>query len=790
MGRHLARLLASVGLIVAPGAIASGPSGRNGDDRGPPDVISSPGPGLVWTKLVPPAPREGLIPRAGLQSLLQAGLEAKLCLLDAPAGFGKTTLLGQWRAEAGGGRVAWVSLDEGDNDPARFWAHVAHALGTVEPGVGTAALQALRRPSVDLDRVVLSSLLNDLNEIGSPLVLVLDGYELVTETSCHQTLGLFLEHLPVGAHVVLATRVDPPLQLARMRARGELAELRATELQFTGEEAAALLNGAMGLALGADDVALLAERTEGWAAGLVLAGLSLRGRSDPSAFVASFHGDNRHIADYLSTEVLERQPAPIREFLLRTSVLERLSGSLCDAVLETDGSTETLAEVERSNLFLVPLDDRRQWYRYHHLFAELLRLELGQREAALVPALHRRAAAWHGRAGNVDEAIYHTTTAGAFAEAGVLIARHWLAYWRGGQRATVARWLVGLPEEAIMADPPVAYIAAWIGGFAGASKLQTERWLAAVEDDTWEGVLPDGISSLAFAAALTRATMLFDEVGGSLQAARRALELAGPEPSPFHWMAQATLGHALYLSGQPAEARPPLEELVRQVSPVQQPYAVITALAVLSLLAADADDDDQTATSFAARAAAAAEGQGISAEPLCGIVYLAVGRTLARQGRLTEAEEQLERTLELFAIDSMAVHRAHALLLLASVRQGGGDLSGARTLLQQAHELIEQLADPGSLPALLEQSRRALASASHRRGKVAASLTERELAVLRLLATRLSTREIGRELFVSVNTVRSQIQSAYRKLDVTSRAEAVTRARELGLLSGRPAMDR
>jgi LuxR family maltose regulon positive regulatory protein len=785
MGRHLARLLPSVGLIIAPAAIASGPSGRNGDDRGPPDAMSSPGPGLVWTKLVPPAPREGLIPRAGLQSLLQAGLQAKLCLLDAPAGFGKTTLLGQWRAEAGGGRVAWVSLDEGDNDPARFWVYVAHALGTVEPGVGTAALQALRRPSVDLDRVVLSSLLNDLNEIGSPLVLVLDGYDLVTEPSCHRTLGLFLEHLPVGVHVVLATRVDPPLQLARMRARGELAELRATELQFTGEEAAALLNEAMGLGLGADDLELLAERTEGWAAGLYLSGLSLRDRSDPSAFVAAFHGDHRYVADYLSSEVLERQPAHIREFLLRTSVLGRLSGPLCDAVLETDGSAEVLAEVERSNLFLVPLDDRRRWYRYHHLFAELLRLELGQGEAALVPVLHRRAAAWHGQAGNIDEAVYHTTAAGAFAEAGVLIARHWLAYWRGGRRATLARWLGGLPEEAIMADPPVAYIAAWIGGLGGASRQQTERWLAAVEDDTWEGALPDGISSLAFAAALTRATLLFDDVGRSLQAARRALELAGPEPSPPHWNAQAALGHALYLSGQPAEAQPALEELVRHVSPVQQPFAVITALALLSMLAGDRDDD-QTATSFAARAAAAAEAQGLSAEPLCGVAYLAVGRVLTRQGQLTEAEEQLERALELFAIDSMAVRRAHALLLLASVRHGGGDLSGARTLLQQTHELIEQLADPGSLPALLEQSRRALGSASHRPGKVAASLTERELAVLRLLATRLSTREIGRELFVSVNTVRSQIQSAYRKLEVTSRAEAVTRARELGLLSGRP----
>jgi anti-sigma regulatory factor (Ser/Thr protein kinase) len=389
-------------------AVATG-----GEGRRPPDAVSSPDPGLMWAKLVPPALRAGLISRAGLQSLLQAGLQAKLCLVGAPAGSGKTTLLAQWCAAAGEGRVAWVSLDEGDNDPTRFWIYVVEALRTVEPGVGTAALQTLQRQSVDLDRVALPSLLNDLNAIGSPLVLVLDDYNLVTDGACHQTLGVFLEHLPAGVHVVLATRVGPPLQLARMRARGELAELRVADLQFTDEEVSELLNEAMGLALGPDDVERLAERTEGWAAGLVLAGLSLRGRSDPSAFVAAFHGDQRHVADYLGAEVLARQPTQIREFLLRTSVLERLSGPLCDAVLETEGSAGILRELERSNVFLVPLDDHRQWYRCHHLFAELLRLELGQQEAASVPVLHRRAAAWHRQAGNIDEAIHHAPPPGS-----------------------------------------------------------------------------------------------------------------------------------------------------------------------------------------------------------------------------------------------------------------------------------------------------------------------------------------------------------------------------------------
>jgi LuxR family maltose regulon positive regulatory protein len=742
-------------------------------------VLGLPGLGLVWTKLVAPAPRAGLLARAGLQSLLQSSLQAKLCLVAAPAGSGKTTLLAQWRAVAGGGRAAWVSLNESDNDPTRFWSYLVAALQTVEPRVGTLALEALRGPSVELERVVLPSLVNDLATVGAPLVLVLDDYHAVIDATCHQTLGWFLDHLPPAVHVVLSTRLDPPLPLARMRAQGEVAELRVAELHFTDEEAAELLNGSMGLQLAAEDVARLAERTEGWAAGLVLAGLSLRGRPDSSGFVAAFSGGDRHVADYLVAEVLERQPEELRGFLLRTSVLERLSGPLCDAVLETQGSAELLRELEASNLFVVPLDDRRQWYRYHQLFADFLRLQLGAREPGLVPVLHRRAATWYHAVGQIDEAIHHASAAGDLAEAGALIARHWATHWLGGQRATVARWLDGLPDEAILADPPVALIAAWTRGFRGASGQETERWLAAAEDEAYGGRAPDGMSSQAFGAALARATLMFDDVGRSLVAASRALELAGTRPAEFAWAGSA-LGHALYLSGRSAEARPRLENLVSQVPASVQPYAVVTALAVLSLIAADQDGPE--AASLARRAVATAEAQGVSFEPLSGIVYLALGRALARQGELAEAEVQLGRALELFEVDSMLVHRALALLVLASVRHGRGDLPGARTLADQARELVEQSMDPGVLPAVLRQAEEALGSRPRRPVQMAAPLTERELAVLRLLPTRLSTREIGRELSVSVNTVRSHIQAIYRKLQVNSRAEAVTKARHLGLL--------
>jgi LuxR family maltose regulon positive regulatory protein len=747
------------------------------DDPG--DVIGSPGPELLWTKLVAPAPRAGLLPRAGLQSLLQASLGAKLCLVAAPAGFGKTTLLAQWQAVAGGGRVAWVSLGESDNDPTRFWSYLVAALRTIEPQVGTVALEALGGPSVELERVVVRTLVNDLATVGAPLVLVLDDYHLITEVICHQSLGVFLDQLPAAVHVVLSTRLDPPLPLARMRAQGELAELRVGELQFTDEEAAALLNGSMGLALAAEEVARLAQRTEGWAAGLVLAGLSLRDRPDPSGFVAAFSGGDRHVADYLVAEVLEGQPPELRAFLLRTSVLERLSGPLCDAVLEIQGSAARLRQLERSSLFVVPLDDRRQWYRYHQLFADLLRLQLGAREPELVRVLHRRAAAWHQAAGHIDEAIGHASAAGDLAEAGTLIARHWASHWLGGQRATVARWLAGLPDEAIAADPPVALIAAWSRGFGGGSKQETERWLAAAEDEGYGGPPPDGMSSQAFGAVLARATLIFDDVGRALKAAHRALELAGDQPAESSWAGSA-LGQALYLSGQAAEARPRLEDLVARVPASVQPYAVVTALAVLSLLAAD--QDEPAAASLARGAVATAEAHGVSFEPLSGIVYLALGRALSHQGELAEAQVQLERALELFEVDSMGLHHALALLVLASVRHGRGDLQGARALANQARELVDQSTDPGMLPSLLEQAEEALGSRPRRPVQMAAPLTERELAVLRLLPTRLSAPEIGRELSVSVNTIRSQVQAIYRKLQVNSRAEAVTQARQLGLL--------
>jgi len=733
------------------------------------------------TKLYPPPVRAGLISRARLDVVLEAGAQTRLCLIDAPAGSGKTTLLAQWcLGDHGSRRVAWLSLDEGDDDPVRLWIYVVEAFRTIEPGVGKAVLGLLHGfgSSDALTPVILPGLLNELATVGSELVLVMDDYHLISNPVCHQSLAFFIDHLPANVQLMMATRADPPLPLARLRAKGELAEIRLAELGFTDAEAATLLNDAMGLELESQDVQRLWEQTEGWVAGLYLAGLWLRGREDPGASIASLEAGHRHIVDYLGAEVLARQPQPLRRFLLRTSILERLSGSLCDALLETTDSAEVLIQLERTNLFLIPMDEHRRWYRYHHLFAELLRLELTGREPELNPVLHRRAASWYRQAGDVEAAIDHATTAGDFAEAADLIGRHWLPYWRQGRDATVERWLRGLPDVVLAANPLLAVAAAWIRGHRGASKRELERRLGAVEASGQEP-LSRGV---AFDLAIARGTHTFDDVGRSLQAARRAVELASPESSEEYFVAATTLGRMLYLAGQTTEAQGVLEEGARRLPPAdQQPHQLVNVLALLSLLAGE-QGDDATAATFARQAMDAAEAQGVSLIPMNGIAYLALARAAARRGGLAEAEQLLEQALSILEIDSFQAQYTQALLELAGVRNARGDPEGAEEALKRARDLISQFVDPGMLPPLLDSTERALHRAARGRALPTGALTDRELAVLRLLPTRLTQQEIAQELYVSVNTVRTHIQGIYRKLGVASRQEAITHARELGLL--------
>jgi LuxR family maltose regulon positive regulatory protein len=487
-----------------------------------------PNPFLIDTKLRAPAVRPELVPRRRLVDWLITTRTHKLTLIDAPAGWGKTTLLAEWSANGAERRpFAWVSLDRADNDPVRFWTYLIGALRTVTPGVGDRALGTLRTTGTSVARDVLPELVNELAAASREMVLALDDYHVINNDEIHEGLEFLVERLPAELHLALATRSDPPLPLARMRVRGQLLEIRSEELRFSLQEAAALLNEVLGLGLSAAGVARLQQRTEGWAAALYLAALSLRDRADAGGFIEAFAGDDRHIVDYLGGEVLAGQPPQIRGFLLHTSILERLCGPLCDAVTGRTGAAAELEAIERANLFLVPLDSTRRWYRYHHLFGELLRHELGRsEEPELVATLHRRACAWHRDAGSVPEAIQHATAAGDVAEAVELIAEHWLGFFNRGELATVAGWLDALPPETVAGDARLAVARVWLALDLGRLE-EADRWLAAAERGIDEGRATAGAAGLASGVALLRALHRYKtgDVGRALVAARWAVEL-------------------------------------------------------------------------------------------------------------------------------------------------------------------------------------------------------------------------------------------------------------------------
>ncbi len=405
---------------------------------------------LLTTKLSVPPVRLDMVSRPRLMERMNAAVKGPLTLIVAPAGWGKTTLLSSWHADPG--HSAWVSLDVGDNDPIRFWTFVLTALNTLHPGVGETPLALLYAASSPIE-AVLTTLLNALIELPTETVLVLDDYHFIEAQSIHDALTYLVEHLPPKLHLVLASRSDPPLLLARLRARGALSELRAATLRFTVEETTAFLVEVMGLLLSAEQVAALQERTEGWIAGLQLAALSLKGRREVAGFIATFTGSHRYVVDYLVEEVLVRQPADVQDFLLQTCILDRLSGPLCDAVRGLNNGHALLEYVERANLFLVSLDDERQWYRYHHLFAEVLRNRLQQLQPGVVPELHRRASRWYEQHQLFDEAVAHALAVPDMEYAARLIEEYARLTNFPSQFQVLLGWLNRLPDAFVRTQP-------------------------------------------------------------------------------------------------------------------------------------------------------------------------------------------------------------------------------------------------------------------------------------------------------------------------------------------------
>jgi LuxR family maltose regulon positive regulatory protein len=516
------------------------------------------------TKLYVPKLRRGLVARPRLLERMGNGAEARLTLVSAPAGFGKTTVLAAWlhEASAAGRCVAWLSLDAADNEPASFWTYVVTALQGAVPGVGASALELLASSPAPTE-LVLTTLLNELAAAPDEVWLVLDDYHLIDDHEVKEGVAFLLEHLPAQVHVMVSTRADPDLPLARWRVRGELVEIRAADLRFTSDEANAYLNVATGLDLAAEDVAVLEERTEGWIAALQLAALSLQGREDVSSFIARFAGDDRYIVDYLIEEVLRHQPDAVRGFLLQSAVLDRMTGLLCDAVTGRDDGSEMLMALERANLFIVALDDRREWYRYHHLFADVLRARMLSEHPDQVSLLHQRASGWYERQGLTEEAVRHALAARDFDQAAHLIELAMPAIRRHRQEAMMYGWLKALPDDTVRRSPVLSV-------FYG-DMLMHSGDLDAVEprlDDAERGLaaVPDGealpwadtaeLRTLPATIAIYRASLAQarGDAAGTGEHARRALDLAGPEDHLARGGAAGFLGLAAWAQGDVSSA--------------------------------------------------------------------------------------------------------------------------------------------------------------------------------------------------------------------------------------------
>jgi LuxR family maltose regulon positive regulatory protein len=663
-----------------------------------PDEVVMAGP-LLETKVHVPAGRRGLVPRPRLNGRLNRGAESALTLISAPAGFGKTTVLTEWltTVAAEGPSVAWLSVDQRDNDPALFWTYVVTALQAAEPAVGGGAL-ALLQSARSSTEAVLSSLLNDLSVLARDVVLVLDDYHLIEARDVQDGMAFLLEHLPPQAHLVISTRADPSLPLARLRARADLVEVRVADLRFTRDEVAAYLEHGMGLELTPGQVATLEGRTEGWIAALQLAALSLQGRDDPAIFIEGFAGDDRYIVDYLAEEVLQRQPEPVRAFLLQTSVLSRLSGALCDAVTGQGSGRATLEALDRANLFLVPLDDRRQWYRYHHLFGDVLRARLLDEEPGRVHELHRRASVWCEQNGEPAEAVQHALDAEDFERAAALVELAIPALRQARQEATLRRWLEALPEELFRCRPvlTIGYVGSLMsrGDIEGVQQRldAAERWSGAVADDggpSGDMVVVDqaGYRALPSSIAMYRAgrALMLGDVAATMTHARRALELAVEDDHLARGAPAALLGLAYWTGGQLDIARQWYVDAMARLATAGYHSDVLGGALVLGDIAI-AQGRLRQAMSTYERGLRRAEQ---SDPPIRGAADMRVGMSwlLCERDDLDAALTQLRLGRELGEHAGLPQNRYRWRVAMARIRAAEGDAHAALGLLDEAERL-------------------------------------------------------------------------------------------------------
>ncbi len=733
---------------------------------------------LAEAKLAAPRQRSGIVHRPRIARALDASREAKLTLVAAPAGYGKTTAVRAWCADRGA-PLAWVTLDAGDNDPVRLWTYIAVAVDRVRQGLGARALRRLSGPGGAIGNPV-DELMNGIAAFGDELVLVLDDVHAVTDPECLASIDYALDHLPANARLIMLTRIDPALALAQLRAGGGLAEVRAAELAFTAAEAYELLVERGGIDLEGEEVETLCARTEGWAAAVFLAGYWLRRVEDPHLAAREFGGDHRFVVEYLSREVIASLDDNARWFLLRASVLRRFTAELCDGVFGRSDSASVLAELERSNFFLVRLE-HGGWFRVHSLFAEFAGYQLAAVAPEAAQVIHRRAARWLRSRALLVEAVEHAVAAGDHPLVADLLVEHHLSMIRNGTARTLLRWVQTLPDEQIVEHPELAVGAATAAAMIGQATLERRHLLRLADRARLER--PERFTPyVQCVAAMVRAAAVDGDVSQAVLQGRRAVEIAQAGADEGLVAALAGYARAQYFAGDLDEAWAAALRAVEHSDIERRVPGHAVAQSTLALVAAErglltsARTHAEIAKSLLGGVASSRSWLGANASAALGSVH-------AEEGNLAEAERELAHAEHLFRDEVATVNNAWILALLARVRCRRGRVDEAAIALRSAREVLAELADSGRLPVLVANIERELAQAKDRAGdgELLEAPSEAELTVLQLLASDLSARQIADKLFLSPNTVRSHTRSIYRKLGVNARADAVARAETLGL---------
>jgi LuxR family maltose regulon positive regulatory protein len=668
---------------------------------------------ILLTKIFIPTKRSELVSRSQLIKKLNLGLPRKLTLISAPAGFGKTTLVTEWLQSQGDDTsssfcVAWLSLDEGDNDEVRFLMYLITALNRnngMETEIGVGALQMAQSPQPPSPETILIAVINDIALLNGKIVLILDDYHLIDSQQVHESLNFLIENLPPQLHLVITTREDPPIQTSRLRARGQLAEIRAVDLRFTTTETAEFLNQIMGLNLSSKDINALETRTEGWIAGIQLAAVSMQGLEDATSFIHSFTGSNHFILDYLIDEVLNQQSQEIQTFLIQTSILNRLTGSLCNTLTGQEGGQATLEALERTNLFIIPLDEERRWYRYHHLFADLLRQRLDLKRPEFVQKLHQRASEWYEEKRCADEAIEHALRADDFERAAHLLEEQADTLWRQGENVKLQSWLARLPIELVFSKPLLCIFHAWYL-FASGDQDTAESYLhtaeQAIDSGTYisTGASPlnreDRLSDkdrmkLRGTAAAVRAFM--DSYRGNLSGmilhARQALEYLPEQDLPMRSFAAMALGDAHSIRGEMTAAYQARLEAIEVSRSTTNPYFLIGANVKLAMTLRALGQLHRT-IEVCQQTFQLAEANGLSKVELVGLLLAIWGEVSAELNDLEGAIHRVKRGVALTERGGDLAVLGWSYKCLMRVLFSGEDATGAESVVHKVEAIARE----------------------------------------------------------------------------------------------------